>query len=34
MINDIPTILSKNTDRDKAKDEILSSPIYKELDYF
>ena len=31
MINDIPTILSKNTDKDKAKDEILSSPIYKNL---
>ena len=31
MINDIPTILSNNTDRNRAKEEILNSPIYKNL---
>ena len=31
MINNIPTILSDNTDRNRAKEEILNSPIYKNL---
>ena len=31
MINNVPTILSKEIDIDKAENEILSSPIYKNL---
>ena len=31
MINDVPTLLSNNTDKIKAKKEILDSPIYKNL---
>ncbi len=31
MINNVPTMLSEDIDRDKAKKEILESPIYKEL---
>ena len=31
MINNIPTILSDNTDRNRAKEEIINSPIYKNL---
>ena len=31
MINNVPTLLSNNTDKIKAKKEILDSPIYKNL---
>ena len=31
LINDIPNILSEDIDRNRAKEEILSSPIYKDL---
>ena len=31
MINNVPTILSDDTDRNKAEREILESPIYKNL---
>ena len=31
MINNVPTLLSTNTDKIKAKKEILDSPIYKNL---
>ena len=31
LINDIPNILSEGIDRDRAKEEILTSPIYKDL---
>ena len=31
LINDIPNILSKDIDRNLAKEEILTSPIYKDL---
>ncbi len=31
MINNVPTLLSNNTDKIKAKKEILNSPIYKNL---
>ncbi len=31
MIDNVPTMLSKETDKSKAKKEILESPIYKEL---
>ena len=31
LINNIPNILSEDVDRDLAKTEILSSPIYKDL---
>ena len=30
LINDIPNILSEGIDRDRAKEEILTSPIYKD----
>ena len=31
LINDIPNILSEDIDRNRAKEEILTSPIYKDL---
>ena len=31
LINDIPNILSDDIDRNRAKEEILTSPIYKDL---
>ena len=31
VINDIPNILSDDIDRNRAKEEILTSPIYKDL---
>ena len=31
MISDVPTIFSENVDIEKAKEEILNSPIYKNL---
>ena len=31
MINDVPTILSPSVNHEKARDEILNSPIYKDL---
>ena len=31
LVNDIPNILSEDIDRDRAKEEILTSPIYKDL---
>ena len=31
LINDIPNILSEDVDRNRAKEEILTSPIYKDL---
>ena len=31
LINNIPNILSTDVDRNPAKEEILSSPIYKDL---
>ena len=31
MINDVPNLEKGNVDRDKARDELLNSPVYREL---